>query len=164
VCQALTATLNVCHFMRPEAVSVERPRAPASRESEQRRAPLTRTWQIWHARVKCGCHPPTAAKIPQVDAVETGRRLRAARAYSGRSRAEVAAALSVSVETLHRIERGERTLTDAERRAAAAVCGVPIEFFSMDFKTAAERQQPPDDLAARLEAVERELRRLGDES
>jgi transcriptional regulator with XRE-family HTH domain len=99
-----------------------------------------------------------------MDAAEVGRRVRAARAYAfgaDRGREEVARAINVSTRTLSRIESGRRSLSDDEQAAAAHACGLPAEFFSIDF---AATERPDDgDISSRLLGVEQLVRDLDPE-
>jgi transcriptional regulator with XRE-family HTH domain len=96
-----------------------------------------------------------------MDAAEVGRRVRAARAYAfgaDRGRDEVAKAINVSTRTLSRIESGRRPLSDEEKAAVAQACGLPPEFFSIDF-SAAERPANGE-IAPRLVQLEQLVRDL----
>jgi transcriptional regulator with XRE-family HTH domain len=77
---------------------------------------------------------PPAAVDSAVDQDELRRRVRAARAYAGMSLDRMAAALGVGRQTLVRIERGERKPKRMELREMAAISGLPVEFFSADFR------------------------------
>lgn len=81
---------------------------------------------------------PSAAVDAVVDRDELRRRVRAARAYAGMSLDQMAAALGVGRQTLVRIERGERKPKRMELREMAAISGLPVEFFSADFRRLAD--------------------------
>jgi transcriptional regulator with XRE-family HTH domain len=96
-----------------------------------------------------------------MQAREKARRVRAARAYAGYSRARLAAAAGLSVHALTRIERGEREATPAELSAIAQRCGVVPDFFE------AELLPPPapapaasPDLVAQLRELREKLDRF----
>jgi transcriptional regulator with XRE-family HTH domain len=67
------------------------------------------------------------------DAQEIRRRLRAARAYADLSLDGLAAAVEIGRNTLVRIENGSRNPKAMELRAVADACGLPYEFFTVDF-------------------------------
>lgn len=60
---------------------------------------------------------------------ELGRRVRAARALSGKKVREVAAELGWSDEKLYRLERGAQVPDALELAAIAGATGQPIDFF-----------------------------------
>lgn len=64
----------------------------------------------------------------------TASRVRAARGYAGVKQKDLAKALSMSTETLHRVESGRRDLTAGEREALIARCGVPEWFMEHGFR------------------------------
>jgi transcriptional regulator with XRE-family HTH domain len=86
---------------------------------------------------------------------DVGRRVRAARAYAGSSRAQLAAASGVPRRELARIERGERAASAAELRAIMQSCGVDDAFFS-----AGPRTQTDPVVAARLRQLRGALDRV----
>jgi transcriptional regulator with XRE-family HTH domain len=61
---------------------------------------------------------------------EIGRRVRAARAYSGMGQVELAGKVGISLASLKRVESGHRLAKDQEQRIIAAVCGVPLSFIT----------------------------------
>lgn len=67
-----------------------------------------------------------------MDAAETGRRVRAARAYAGLAATELSQRVGVSRSTLLRIEYGQRTAKRGELLAVAEVTGVAPAFFDDD--------------------------------
>jgi transcriptional regulator with XRE-family HTH domain len=96
-----------------------------------------------------------------VDPEEIRRRVKAARALAGISVKELA-------ERINQEGLGERTLRalegDAGRawrpmelQAVAQACGLPYEFFTVDFSSVFDRELRVDD---RLDELERRLRRL----
>jgi transcriptional regulator with XRE-family HTH domain len=84
---------------------------------------------------------------------ETARRLRAARGYADLSRPALGDALEVSKDTIERIENGRRVLGEFERETflqrAAAACGLPYEFFTVNFDRLRELNWPPAQLTYR---------------
>src|SRR5947209_15300390 len=66
-----------------------------------------------------------AAAEARTRAPELTRRVRAARAYSGLSVGELAAAIGVGAQTVKRIEAGRRNPRQMEVWAIADVCGLP---------------------------------------
>lgn len=91
-----------------------------------------------------------------MDSAETRRRLRAARAYAGMSLDDLAADVEIGRNTLVRMENGQRNPKSMELREIAEACGLPYEFFTIDFgllvalaRVGAEdvlAAQPPDQL------------------
>lgn len=69
----------------------------------------------------------------QDDPSEVGRRVRAARAYADdMSQPELGEALG-SASTIKRIEAGKRIAQPHELEKIATACGLPVEFFTIDF-------------------------------
>ena len=64
---------------------------------------------------------------------ETAKRVRAARAYAGLTICELADRLGVGVQTIKRVEAGRRTVRTYELIGIAECCGLPREFFQVDF-------------------------------
>jgi transcriptional regulator with XRE-family HTH domain len=60
---------------------------------------------------------------------ELAARVRAARNYAGLRQEDLADELGVDVQTIKRRENGTSDPKKGERRAIAAICGVPKEFF-----------------------------------
>lgn len=70
-----------------------------------------------------------AVSCGEMASSDTGRRIRAARAYAGfRNRAELAERLELSKETVQRIEVGQREIKRSELLAIAEACEVPMWF------------------------------------
>lgn len=70
-----------------------------------------------------------------MNATETGRRIRAARAYAGLKRSELAAILEISEATVKRYENGKHLPSQQWRQDAlleqiAAACGLSREWFN----------------------------------
>lgn len=70
-----------------------------------------------------------------MDALETGRRVRAGRAYAGISQRLLAENLGVSQPTMGRIESGERLPRKWELFAIAQICQLPMLWFEGDLPT-----------------------------
>jgi transcriptional regulator with XRE-family HTH domain len=64
---------------------------------------------------------------------EIGRRVRAARAYAGLTIGALADSLGMGARTIKRIECGERDARRYELIGIAEACGLPREFFELDF-------------------------------
>lgn len=64
---------------------------------------------------------------------ELRRRVRAARGYADLSIDQLAEAVGIGRNTIIRIDNGEREVKQMELRQIAAVCGLPYEFFTVDF-------------------------------
>lgn len=113
----------------------------------------------------------------------TASRVRAARGYAGVKQKDLAKALSMSTETLHRVESGTRDLTPGEREALIAKCGVPEWFMEhgfrppwvadivvadsdervvalIDLKVQQAEERVRQDVAEQLELIQREQLRL----
>jgi transcriptional regulator with XRE-family HTH domain len=86
---------------------------------------------------------------------EQAKLIRAARAYAGYSRAQLAAASGVPRRRLASFERGEDAPSKAELRAIARRCGVDADFFSTASRANADRG-----VAARLRELRGEVDRL----
>jgi transcriptional regulator with XRE-family HTH domain len=87
-----------------------------------------------------------------MDAKEIGKRVRAARAYGGWTRAEdLAEAVGMGRTTLLRTEKGERTAKHWELVAIAELCGLPRSFFTDEWD---ERDLPAEVDVRALEAAE----------
>lgn len=94
-----------------------------------------------------------AHTVRHMDAEQTRRRIKAARALAGLSVRELAERLDdpgYGERTLRKIESGERPVRQLELREIARVCGLPYEFFTGDFAQLAKTKDG-DDLK-RLEA------------
>jgi transcriptional regulator with XRE-family HTH domain len=93
---------------------------------------------------------------------ETARRVRAARAYAGISVTELAQHLGLGLQTIKRIECGKRAARRFEVWAIADACGLPHEFFELDFEVMGS---PESALRESLERFEERLawieRKLG---
>lgn len=73
----------------------------------------------------------------EVNPVEVGKRIRAARGYSGWTRAEdLATAVGMGRTTLLKTEKGDREAKHWELVAIAELCGVPRGFFTADWDQA----------------------------
>ena len=96
-----------------------------------------------------------------MDNVELGKRIRAARGYSGITQEQLGTALGFAGPRMVRLENASRKtqLGAAERegiiRTAARVTGLPPEFFTVDFNDLPE-------MAAAFEKVRREGRTAED--
>jgi transcriptional regulator with XRE-family HTH domain len=96
-----------------------------------------------------------------VQAPEQARRVRAARAYAGYSRARLAAATGLSVHSLTRLERGEREAPPAELSAIAETCGVVPDFFEAELlPSPAPAPAASPDLVAQLRELREKLDRF----
>ena len=88
---------------------------------------------------------------------ELARRVRAARAYAGLSRGELAEKIGMSEATLKRVELGERGLGDLEAdtfvHRVAAAANLPAEFLTAPF----ERLAVPADAGSQLDRLERKV-------
>lgn len=84
-------------------------------------------------------------------AKESARRARAARTYGGVDQRGLAELSGVSYDNIKRVEGGTRPYDDDEKRAIAAACELPPEFFDV----------PSFEVYARLEEFERRLPPLG---
>jgi transcriptional regulator with XRE-family HTH domain len=92
---------------------------------------------------------------------EQARRIRAARAYAGYSRARLAAATGLTAHALTRIERGEREATPAELSAIVESCGVVADFFEAEpLPAPAPAPAASPDLLAQLREVREKLDRF----
>lgn len=83
---------------------------------------------------------------------EFGRRLRAARAYAGLSQDALGKQLKRSHVYVGEIENGERTPNDGEVYMLAESCGLPMEFFTVDWSSLSEPVSA-DDLFSVLEEI-----------
>lgn len=97
--------------------------------------------------------------MPASDDPQIARRLRAARHLAGFKSVEALAnALdqrSLGLTTLRGVERGEGTLDPMKRHAIAVACGLPDEFWTMDFHKAAEALEERSELSQlRVELTE----------
>lgn len=98
---------------------------------------------------------------------EVGRRVRAARAYKGlRSVPALSEAIGeggLGTTTLYEIERGERYAEPRELAAIAKACTLPAEFFTMDFRAAAQALDERSEvsrLRTDVKELQEHLRRL----
>lgn len=84
-----------------------------------------------------------------------GARVRAAEAYKGLARGDLAAALNVSVTTLNRIKKGERSISQEEREKIAKLCEVPVGWLQHGWASAefAPTEQRLRDLEEALGAL-----------
>lgn len=97
------------------------------------------------------------------DLQELGARIRAARAYAGLEQDELAARLETSLSTLKRWEygqEGKRGRSRFQRKAmiegVAEVCGLPHEWFEIDFNNL-DGGPSTDELFGRMEKMTRDL-------
>ena len=65
-----------------------------------------------------------------MDAIEVGRRVRAARCYAGIEQEDLAQLLGMSRNTLYKVERGKRAAKPGELREIAHQCGLPVWFLT----------------------------------
>lgn len=93
----------------------------------------------------------------QPDANELARRIKAARALAGiASTTALANRIGVqglSGETLRKIESGSREVRPHELREIARACGLPFEFFTVDFAQLAHNSGAGPQVAREVEAV-----------
>jgi transcriptional regulator with XRE-family HTH domain len=87
-----------------------------------------------------------------VQADDVARRVRAARAYAGLSVRELADAIGIGLQTIKRIEAGSRAPRTMEVWAIAEVCGLPREWFEVDFDDLARHAAAAGELLARVDA------------
>lgn len=72
-----------------------------------------------------------------VDSAEAAKRVRAARAYAGLTREQLAAQSPLTYKQIKLLESGSRTLTTREELLAVGrACGVPDEFMDIGFSGA----------------------------
>lgn len=77
--------------------------------------------------------------------------MRAARGYAGLSVSELAAAIGVGAQTIKRIEAGRRAPRKMEIWAIADVCGLPLAWFSADWKSCCQQAEALTALVRRVE-------------
>lgn len=102
-----------------------------------------------------------------MDAVEAGKRVRAARAYLGMSAAHLADVSGIGYRRLRKAEAGERRLTDGELERVAELCGVPAVWFTAPWDDIANprgvvepESSDPDGVRDLVERVDRLADRL----
>lgn len=81
---------------------------------------------------------------------ESAARIRAARAYAGKSQGYMSALLDMSVTTYKRLERGSRLASLDEQTLIAEGCEVPISFLQLGFCGTADGDDERRDLLIAL--------------
>lgn len=103
--------------------------------------------------------------MPLLDAELVARRVRAARAYAGLTRAQLVQRTPLTAKQLQLLEAGERPKTTRdELHAIARGCGVPIEFMDVGFHGAAGYYERIGAIVAALLSQDLEqIRRVAEE-
>jgi transcriptional regulator with XRE-family HTH domain len=91
------------------------------------------------------------------DDYQLGRRIRAARALAGLSRAALAERIGVREGMVAKYEIGARIPGADRLERLSAVCGVPVEFFRADLDALAASAP---DVSAQLSSIEDRLSRI----
>lgn len=80
----------------------------------------------------------TSDSAPE-DLSEDARRARAARAYAGKSRKQIGAAIGLHETSIRRLELSTEPITrQAYRDGIARACGLPLEWFAADLTKLAD--------------------------
>jgi transcriptional regulator with XRE-family HTH domain len=93
-----------------------------------------------------------SAPVPSADRSELARRIRAARTYAGFAVHELAERVGLGAQTIKRIEAGRRSVRRFEIWAIAEACGLPREFFEIDFAEMAAREEATVAMLTRIDA------------
>jgi transcriptional regulator with XRE-family HTH domain len=105
-----------------------------------------------------GCDSPD----PMTEGMDVGRRVRAARALAGLSRAELAERVAVSEAMVGRYETGHRHPVGERLERIAAACVVSVAFFHANLgaldRSVAELSAQMSSVEDRLARIEAELR------
>lgn len=92
-----------------------------------------------------------------MDSDETIARIRAARGYANLSQPGLAEALGLSVQTVKRMESGERPVRSVELRQIGEVCRVPREFMEGGWSAITAIHHGSNNLSERMQSLSEEL-------